>query len=140
MKISKYNSLNHAKFILKYHLIFSTKYRRRLLFPIINDLKTSFQRAETLSNKKWKIEIVEIDKNKADHIHFLVSAVPQISPFEIVHSLKQISTYDIWHSKWFNYLRKYYWKQHHLWTRGYFCSTIGDVSTKIIMDYIEKQG
>lgn len=140
MKNAKYNSLNHAKFIIKYHFIFSTKYRKKILNPLIDDLKLSFIRAENLSNNKWKIEIVEVDKDKSDHVHFLVSAVPQIAPVEIVHALKQISTYDLWHSKWFNYLRKFYWKAHHLWTRGYFCSTIGDVSSKTIINYIEKQG
>lgn len=140
MKESKYNSLNHVKFIIKYHIIFSTKYRKKLLLPLLEDLKLSFKRAEKLSYDKWKIEIVEVDKDKSDHIHFLISSTPQVSPSEIIHKLKQISTYDLWHSKWYSYLRKYYFKQHHLWTRGYFCSSIGEVSTKTIMAYIEKQG
>lgn len=59
---------------------------------------------------------------------------------DIVTSLKQISTYDLWKSN-YNHLRKYYWSgKHYLWTRGYFCSTIGDVSEKTLKNYIENQG
>jgi len=39
------------------------------------------------------------------------------------------------------YLKKYYWKgKHILWTHGYFCSTIGDVSEQTLKKYIENQG
>ena len=79
---------------------------------------------------------MEIDK---DHIHFLISATPTDCIYTIIHSLKQISTYDMWklHHDW---LSKFYWKQHHLWTRGYFCTTIGEVSEERIKHYIENQG
>ena len=43
--------------------------------------------------------------------------------------------------KYRQYLLKYFWNgEHHLWTRGYFCSTIGDVSEQTLKDYIEHQG
>ena len=116
----KYKTLNHEKFKIRYHIIFSTKYRRKCLNEIRMDLLNSMKRAESLQNK-WKIEVMEIDK---DHIHFLISATPTDCIYTIIHSLKQISTYDMWklHHDW---LSKFYWKQHHLWTRGYFCTTIG---------------
>jgi putative transposase len=39
------------------------------------------------------------------------------------------------------YLSKFYWSgKHYLWTRGYFCTTIGDVSEKTLQAYIENQG
>lgn len=41
----KYDSYNHAKFSIKYHIILSVKYHRRILNPIIDDLKKSFDRA-----------------------------------------------------------------------------------------------
>ena len=131
----KYKTLNHEKFKIRYHIIFSTKYRRKCLNEIRIDLLNSMKRAESLQNK-WKIEIMEIDK---DHIHFLISATPTNCIYKIIHSLKQISTYDMWklHHDW---LSKFYWKKHHLWTRGYFCTTIGEVSEEKIKHYIENQG
>ena len=36
-------------------------------------------------------------------------------------------------------LRKRYWGQH-MWGRGYFCGTVGEVDPKTIENYIEHQG
>ena len=38
------------------------------------------------------------------------------------------------------YLKQFYWKKQVLWTGGYFCSTIGEVSEKTLIHYIETQG
>lgn len=136
-----YESHNHSKFKIRYHIILSVKYHRKLLKPIINDLKKSLNRAQTLS-KYWKIETVETDvqENKDHHIHILVKATPQIAPFEIIHKLKQTTTYDMW-KQHMTYLKNFFWSgEHHLWTRGYFCSTIGDISEKSLKKYIEEQG
>ena len=135
----EYEHCNHSKFKLRYHIIFSTKYRKKLLYPIIDDVKESMKRAEFMQDK-WYIETMEIDSVKCDHIHFLIRATPTDSIFEIVHKLKQISTYDMW-KKHNNYLSKWYWGgKHYLWTSGYFCSTIGEVSEKTLKEYIENQG
>ena len=74
----------------------------------------------------------EVDKNMCDHIHFLIRATPTCRIVDIVHKLKQVSTYDMW-QKHYKYLSKWYWNgKHYLWTRGYFCSTIGEVSEKTL--------
>ncbi len=94
------------------------------------------KRAENMQNK-WKIEIMELDK---DHIHLLIKATPTDTISEIVHLLKQTSTYDMW-QKHHDYLSKIYWSgRHYLWTRGYFASSIGDVSEKTLKRYIRNQG
>ena len=41
----KYDSYSHSKFSIKYHIILSVKYHRKMLMPIINDIKKSFDRA-----------------------------------------------------------------------------------------------
>ena len=134
--MKKYLTLNHEKFILNYHLIFSTKYRRKILTSIKKDLFASFHRAEGVAQKKWKIEYVEADN---EHVHFFISATPVISIEEIVHSLKQISTYDMWKLH-HDYLKRYYWKEHFLWTQGYFVSSVGEVSSERLKEYILDQG
>lgn len=132
----KYDVNNHEKFKIRYHIIFSTKYRRKCLTGIRDSLLESFKRAESLQNT-WKIEIMEIDK---DHIHFLIKATPKDCIYKIIQKLKQISTYDMWKENK-EYLKKFYWKKKHLlWTRGYFVSSIGDVSEKTLEEYIRNQG
>ena len=134
--MNRYNTLNHEKYRIQYHIIFSTKYRKKCLEPVKNDLLESMKKAESLQNK-WNIETMETDK---DHIHFLINASPVCMPADIIHSLKQVSTYDMWEKNG-DYMKKYYWSgKHYLWTRGYFISTIGDVSDKIVKNYIEIQG
>lgn len=124
---------------MRYHIIFSTKYRKKCLGAIADDIKASMKRAEAMQDK-WSIEVIEIDSQKCDHVHFLIRATPTCQISEIIHKLKQVSTYDMWqkHNPW---LSKFYWcGKHYLWTRGYFCTTIGDVSEKTLQHYIENQG
>lgn len=49
--MSSYEHCNHEKFKIRYHIIFSTKYRRKLLGPIIDDIKASMKRAEAMQDK-----------------------------------------------------------------------------------------
>lgn len=134
-----YEHCNHAKFKIRYHLIFSTKYRKHCLKGIIENVKQSFRRAESMQ-RKWSIEAMEIDREKCDHVHLFIKATPSCRIDEIVHKLKQVSTYDIWkeHNQ---YMLKFYWSgKHYLWTKGYFCSSIGDISEETAKAYIENQG
>ena len=132
--MDKYDSLKHKKFKIRYHIIFSTKYRRKCLTGIRDEILSYMKEAET---KDFHIETQEIDK---DHIHLLVYATPNIAPYQIVHRLKQQSTYLAWKNH-HNYMSYWYWSgKHYLWTRGYFVSTIGEVSEKTLKHYIENQG
>lgn len=133
--MKKYKTLNHARVRLKYHLIFSTKYRQKLLEPIKEEIFNSLYFAEK-QNGNFHIEIMNIDK---DHIHFLLTIKPCESISNVVKSLKQHSTYYMW-KNYYQYMRQYYWKQHHLWTRGYFICTIGECSEDTIKHYIKNQG
>lgn len=136
--MASYEHYNHEKFKMRYHIIFSTKYHKKLLGPIVDDIKASMKRAEAAQNK-WSIEVMDIDATKCDHIHFLIRATPTCQISEIIYKLKQISTYDMWqmHNQ---YLSKFYWsRKHYLWAKGYFCVTIGDIREKTLQAYIENQ-
>lgn len=136
MKLKEYDHSSHEKFIMRFHIIFSTKYRQKCLFGLEFNLKSYMELAENQQNKWW-IETMEIDNG--DHIHLLIRSTPSVKPSDIVHKLKQVSTYYMWKNHR-NIMRNFYWKSHHLWTRGYFLSTIGDVSVETIKKYIESQG
>lgn len=135
-----YDHYNNAKYKLRYHIILSVKYHKKLLLPIINDLKQSIKRAQAMSSS-WKVEYMETDgqEKKDHHIHLLVKTKPQIALYKIIHKIKQITTHDMW-KQHHDYLSKFFWKKHHLWTRGYFISSIGDVSEQTLKEYIENQG
>ena len=95
----------------------------------------AFQYADKKSN--FSILAMELDK---DHIHILIEFKPRYSIEQVISRLKQLTTNYLW-KKHSDYLKKFYWKQKHiLWTRGYFASTIGEVSEKTLRNYIENQG
>ena len=133
--IDRYDSYHHSKYRLRYHIIFSTKYRRACLEEIKESVYSIF---EGISSRcDFKILNMGIDK---DHIHFIIKSNPSTCISSIIRRLKQISTREIWqrHS---SHLRKYYYgRKKKLWTNGYFCSTLGEVSESIVRQYVSNQG
>lgn len=86
--------------------------------------------------KGFKIDTMQSD---VDHLHILVDSIPTISPFQIAHQLKQISTHRIYKRHRTN-LKKIFWKENTFWSEGYFVCSTGDASTDTIRKYIEEQG
>ena len=129
-----YKSKNHSKFILTYHIIFTCKYRKKLLIKYGEDVKQIMYDI----SKKYDFDIKEMEVDK-DHIHMMISSAPKISPLQIVRMLKQQSTIQMWR-RYASELKKQYWKENTFWTDGYFCSTIGEVSSKTLKHYIQNQG
>jgi len=129
-----YKRRNHSKFLLMYHVIFVCKYRRNALIGYENDLKQILHNIASKSD----FDILEMECDK-DHIHLLIESYPKISILSIVRRLKQESTFNMWKHHG-DYLKLYYWKEHTLWSDGYFCCTIGNVSKTTITKYIRDQG
>lgn len=82
------------------------------------------------------IPYMETDK---EHIHYMIETPPNINLSDLIKTLKSYTTYHIWelHKP---YLRKCFWKEHTFWTDGYFLCSVGNVSEKILKEYIENQG
>lgn len=80
----EYHSQNHSCFCLKSHIIFATKYRKRI---IKNNIKLSLDNILTKINYDFKIEEFESDIN---HLHLLVDYPPKLSLLTIVRTIKQI--------------------------------------------------
>lgn len=87
-----YKSKNHSKYSLKAHLVFATKYRRKLFEnqTIVFELNRKINEIADRSN--FDIELMEVDK---DHIHILVDYEPNISIVQIVRRLKQETQYHM---------------------------------------------
>ena len=135
----KLHTNSHCKNLIMYHLIFVCKYRRKIFSnkDFAEDLKS--QIIEISKQYEFKIDTMDLDYSKPDHIHLLVRSVPKLSPLQIVRILKQIPNHWSWQN-YENYLRKFYWRGKHLWTRGYFCSSVGNVSADKVHEYLERQG
>ena len=115
----EYISKNHSKFLIKYHVIFVCKYRKKLLVGAVEyDMKQIMQHISDLSD--FDIEVMETDK---DHIHMMIRSEPKLSPLQIVRRLKQMSTTAIW-KRHENYLRHMFYRENTFWTDGYFVSSV----------------
>lgn len=134
--MSKWKTKNRHKYLLQYHLILVCKYRKNLLSSkqvsedIKNLSKTILKRYDVL------IKYMETDK---DHIHYMIELNPDISVSKVVRLLKSYTTFHIW-KKHYNFLNKHFWKEKTFWTDGYFVCTVGNVSEKMLKEYIENQG
>ena len=122
------------KSILIIHLIFSVKYRKKLLSIYGNEIKSDMI---SLSNK-YEFEIIAIEVDK-DHIHLLMKYNPKYSISHIVKILKSHTTNNLWR-KYPNELKNYFWKKKIFWASGYFVSSIGNANEETIKNYINNQG
>ena len=83
-------------------------------------------------------EEVEILKGhvSADHVPPFVAMSPQAAISRFVQRVKGKNSYKLLQE--FKHLRKTYWGRH-VWARGYFCCSSGNVTDEVIQDYIENQ-
>ena len=129
--LSKYRRQSHATYDCRYHIIWVTKYRFRVISPEIEiALKWAIK-----DICDWKeIRILE-GAIKEEHIHLYLQIPPKHSISDVLKWLKGKSAERLL-SK-FPALEKQYWGRH-LWARGYFVSTVG-ITDEIIRQYILKQ-
>ena len=125
-----YQSGSHTKYDIKYHFVWITKYRYKILADGIG------QRLKILLIQSCQSRGISIVSGHIaqDHVHLLLSCPPSLSPAQIVQYLKGRSS-RILQSE-YPQLRKRYWGQH-LWARGYFCATVGTITEEMIKEYIQ---
>ena len=128
----EYNKSSHAVYDIKYHIIWVTKYRYKILSGNISRRLRELIRQGCEARN---ITIVSGNIGK-DHIHILLSCPPSLAPSKIVQYLKGRSSRLL--QEEFSELKKRYWGQH-LWSRGYFCATVGSVTEETVKNYIENQ-
>lgn len=130
--MTEYRTSAHAVFDIKYHFVWITKYRYKILRGRVAE------RARDLLRQICQAREVVIVRGAVspDHIHMLVSSPPDMAPAKIVQYLKGRSWRRLQDE--FPELRKRYWGEH-LWARGYFCASVGAVDEETIQKYIESQ-
>lgn len=127
----KYGS--HTVYDIQYHVVWTTKYRYKVLNGKIAERLRELIRQGCEARK---ITIVRGSIGK-DHVHMLISCPPTLAPSKIMQYLKGRSSRLL--QEEFQELKKRYWGQH-LWAVGYFCRTVGAVTEEMIKQYIEDQG
>ena len=131
----KYRRQTHAVYHTRYHLVFATKYRRKV-FGKPGMASYMHVIMKTIPRRHPEIEVLEVNTDQ-DHIHLLVSIAPKMAVADAVRIIK--SNTGRMMIKKFPFIRKVYNGEMSLWSIGYFVSTVG-VNQKTIEAYIKNQG
>lgn len=129
-----YYKNRHSCFLLSYHLVLVTKYRRPVLGGEVKDLVYSTIQAVL---KERNCILMEIN-GEADHIHVLFDAGPEVNLLDLVRVIKT-KTSRFARSRYKEQVSKFYWKPV-FWSDSYFVATVGDNSRQVVQEYIKYQG
>ncbi|MCA9507480.1 MAG: IS200/IS605 family transposase [Myxococcales bacterium] len=122
----------HVVFNLHAHLVFVTKYRRKVLNKnILDDMKRIF---EKITNEHQVI--LKEFNGEEDHVHMLIHYPPKVSIAKLVNSLKGVSSRRL-RQNWPELEKRYY--KGVLWSPSYFAGSCGGAPVEIVRKYIEAQ-
>lgn len=114
----------------QYHVIFCPKYRRKVLVDGIDErLKQILH--EVADEYDVEIKALEV---MPDHVHIFFELDPRIMLHQFIKILKGRSSHIL--REEYPVLKR---KLPSLWTRSYFCCTVGNISEETVMRYIEEQ-
>lgn len=127
-----YRKTSHAVYDIKFHIVWITKYRKPVLHGEVAIRLRDLIR-ETC--KAMDVDIIKGHVSK-DHVHILVSVPPHVSVSNLVKRLKGRSSRKLLSE--YRTLARQFWGRH-LWARGYFAASSGNVTDDVIAQYIEMQ-
>ncbi|WP_340611798.1 IS200/IS605 family transposase [Xenorhabdus bharatensis] len=120
---------DHTVFQIEYHFVWVTKYRHKVL---TGEVGLRVRELVRQTCEAFEISIVEGVVSR-DHVHILVSCPPSLAPSEIIRRIKGRTASKLFEE--FAHLKKRYWGQH-FWGRGYFCTTVGQLTEEMIKSYL----
>jgi putative transposase len=131
--ITTYNKGFRSVYSLTAHIVFITKYRKKVINKAIHErLATIFE--ETCS--KWEATLLEFN-GEDDHVHLLVRYHPQIELSKFIANLKTVSSRLI-RKEFGAYLSEVYQKPV-FWTGSYFVASCGGVTVEQLKKYVEQR-
>lgn len=133
MNPERYKKGAHTVLDLKYPCVWKTKYGHPVLRGEVGlGLRRIIR--EIAEEKGIGVVTGNIREN---HVHILVNAPSCYSPAKIMQYLKGKSSYRL-QREYGRLLRRSYWGRH-IWSRGYFCATVGAVTEERVKEYINTQ-
>ena len=130
------NKKSHAVYLMTYHIVFVTKYRKPVISNEIGDFMK--KHCAYLSQRfEGKLLAAETD---VDHIHLLVSMPPQVCPSDLIRTLKTQLSKEVHANKEYDdYVKQYLLGNVPLWSPSYFIATTGTTVMEKVKDYIDSQ-
>lgn len=128
---TKTQSLAHTKWLCKYHIVFTPKYRRKVIY---NQYRNSLREILRRLCEYKGVKIIE-GELMADHVYMLVLIPPKISVSSFMGYLKGKSALMMF-DKHANL--KYKFGNRHFWSEGYYVSTVGLNEATVKNIYVSK--
>ena len=122
----------HTVYKTQYHIVWITRYRRKILVTGVSYLKIKLQEIRKYY-PDWAYIAIEI---KQDHIHLYMMIHPKYAVSLVVETIKKNISRSL--SRKFPFLKKVYWDSKGIWGKGYFVSTVG-INEEIIRKYVQLQ-
>ena len=126
-----YTSGSHTVFHHRYHIVWITKYRYKVLEGALRE------RIRTIIRQVCRELGVQIVSGvlSREHVHMFVEIPPHIAVSDFVRRVKGRSSHRV--QMEFPDLRKRYWGRH-FWARGYFSTTSGNITDDVILQYLQQ--
>ena len=125
------NNLSHTKWMCKYHIVFTPKYRRKIIY---NQYRESLREIIKLLCKYKSVEILE-GHLMPDHVHLVLSIPPKLSVSAFMGYLKGKSALMMF-ERYANL--KYKFGNRKFWAEGYYVSTVG-LNEATVRKYVREQ-
>ena len=123
---------SHSFHRLTFHIVFTPKYRRRVLQGSVSfRLRQLF--FECAQVNRWFVHEIEI---MPDHVHILLQLPPTVKISKAVMYLKGGSSKIL--RKEFPELEEFLWGDS-FWQDGYFAETVGRIDERKMREYIQNQ-
>ena len=133
-KNNQYYTNRHSCFLLQYHLVLVTKYRKKVFN---NDMESYLTRFVESMMKKNDCNLMEINYNK-DNVHILFEAPVTLNLPNFINGLKSTSSRMV--RRTFPDHLKQFFSKPVFWSRSYFICTVSEHTTKVVQEYIKNQG
>lgn len=132
-----YKRKSHSVYLLTYHVVIVTKYRRECISEEIGEFMKGH--ASYLAGR-FGGEMLSCETD-TDHMHMLVSLPPDVKPSEFVRSVKTQLSKEIQKNEVYNAHvgRFLYGEDTPLWSPSYFIATTGDVTMEKVKEYVNSQ-
>ena len=125
----KYRHGHTSVTLINYHFVWCPRRRKKVLIGAVERRlkELIYEAVEPIDVKVVALEVMP------DHVHAFLNCPPTLAPYQVMHKVKGYTA---------RHLRREFFeltKLPSMWTRSYFCSTAGNVSSSTIEGYIAEQ-
>ena len=130
--MSRFRKLSHTIWHCQYHIVWTPKYRLRIL---TGQVAFEVSRCIRAFSEHKSCEVIELSV-QIDHVHLIVLVPPKISISDFLGIVKGRTAIRVM-NKFRHLKQKPYWGNH-FWSRGYCVDTVG-LDEEKIRKYVEYQ-